>query len=610
MKGLNVVDGAESSPLGLLHINVGRVLGPLQATAGKEKVDKYIVACAKVQFWADLIDIVKLNCFLEDLSEVDLDNQLRSAESEAECAADVILEKNPVVADSFRYPDVVSVPFRIDSHIDLLRKVLHLPMPECCGYDLADLELIVDDVLRLIACVTFDRPFLIVGIRTGGTYLAPLWAAALKNFGYTDAIWCTTRLGTKCGGLRLARKWLRTRSKPVVVVVDDRPDSGNTMALVAMHLRGGDIDLWFSSVGRIWRGSSTSLMPAVCSVRKTSKSRIPRLWECLLPDRQPDLITRLQETLNIPALSDGALVHIRCPQGELRYGKGEALLPWNDPRVLSGRRPLVNPRKTPIEIRDRRGQVFLHLRFIGESVFGRAEFDRVQKIGPTEAAWLIDGYAITVDIGSASEFRRQFSIENQSGRADLIRQAANWLIAPESLTVAHSSDSLGFIATRPRWFTLANIVHQRFGFDPLHELSASLCAFLFEPVPWPGRTRRLFRSSLRYGCGGWHWQVDRGKKLHRFQLEANWGDVSYLELEVAVFALENALSIDDANDLASRCELKWSGIRLNFPLAALVILESRVRSVMAPSNRGKVRFFEDYRQLMRSVSELAEIPMT
>ncbi|AZF21563.1 hypothetical protein C4J91_2813 [Pseudomonas sp. R3-52-08] len=483
-------------------------------------------------------------------------------------------------------------------------------MPECCGYDLADLELIAGDVDRLIAQVRLDRAFLIVGIRTGGTYLAPLWKAVLSGLGIADVHWCTVRPREGCvtfDGLETVRAWLEYHSVPVIVVVDDRPDTGATMERVAAQLRKPGVDLWFSSVGELWHGPTTHPMPPHPQAYVLPDSRAPRLWECLLPDGQPEFIARLRETSGIPSIPAQARLHFRCPQGEVRYGQSCAWLPWNDPRVLNGHRPLVNPRKTPIEILGPDGEVLLHLRFIGEGLFGRAEFERVRKMGTTAAAWLVDGYAITVDIGPTRSFQEEFHIANRPRRADLLLQAANWLTVPAQQTIAHTYHSPVVMDLDPRWSAMADTMQERCGCDPLQEISEPLSAFLAEPVPWPGQAGTVFRSSLRYSSGGWHWQVDQHGRLHRFQLEANWGDVSFPELELAAFILENHLSIEDAGQLASLCGLAWLSVRESLSLAALMIIESRVRSVRIPSDSGRITFYEDFHKLIRTTSELAEI---
>lgn len=610
MNDLLVDQSAQAGPMGLMRIDIGRVLSHLRAAAAPGTLDRYMVTCASVQFWADLLAVGKLNGVLDDTTTEELEEQLRHAECEADCAAQVMLGRIVAASEGIDQLASVSVALHLNSSPDSLGKVLHLPMPECCGYDIADLALIAGDADRLTAQVHLDRGFLIVGIRTGGTYLAPLWKAVLTGLGVADVHWCTVRPQEGCAtsdGLEAARAWLEHRISPVIVVVDDRPDTGATMERVATQLREPCVDLWFSSVGKLWHSPVGHPMPTHAPAYVMRDSRAPRLWECLLPGEQPEFIARLRDTAGIPLLPTQARLHFRCPQGEVRYGFSRAWLPWNDPRVLTGHRPLVNPRKTPIEILGPDGDALLHLRFIGEGVFGRAEFERVREMRSTGTAWLVDGYAITADIGATRTFQEQFHAASQPRRTDLLHQAAKWLAVPAWQTIAHTYHSPVVRALDPRWSAMADTMRERCGCDPLQEISEPLRAFLVEPVPWPGRAGRAFRSSLRYASGGWHWQVDRHGRLHRFQMEANWGDISFPELEVAAFILENRLAIEDAGELASLCGLAWSSVRESLSLAALMIAESRVRSVRITSDSGRITLCEDFHQLIRTTSELAEI---
>ena len=599
-----------ASPVGLIRIDIERALGRLHAAAAPGALDRYLAACASVQFWADLLSLVKLNGVLGDTTTEELEGQLRRAECEADRAVLAMLGRITVVSENIDYLATASVALHASTSPDCLSKVLHLPMPECCGYDLADLELIAGDADRLIAQVRPDRPFLIVGIRTGGTYLAPFWKAVLTGLGVDDVHWCTVRPREGCttvDGLETARAWLQHQLAPVVVVVDDQPDTGATMECVAAQFREYGVDMWFSSVGKLWHDPAVRLMTSHPPAYVRRDTREPRLWECLLSSEQPEFIARLRDTAGLPPLPAQARLNLRCSQGEMRYGFGRAWLPWNDPRVLSGHRPLVNPRKTPIEILGPHGEALLHMRFIGEGVFGRTEFERVQKMGSTGAAWLVDGYAITVDIGATRSFQEQFHSSGPPGRADLLLQAANWLSVPEWQTIARTYNSPVVMALNLRWSAMVNTMRAHCGCDPLKEISESLSGFLAKPVPWPGRKGRAFRSSLRYGSGSWHWQVDGYARLHRFQLEANWGDISFPELELAAFILENRLALEDAGQLASLCGLSWSSVRESLPLAALTIAESRAKSVRVLSDSGRITLCEDFHQLIRTTSELAEI---
>jgi hypothetical protein len=608
MSNLRITRPVHADFAGLIDIDVRRVLGRLRAAAGQSTVDRYLVACAVVQFWADLFASHKPDEVVMMTTTQEIKAQLRRAECEADHAAQVLLGKGAVAPEVADDPASVHVALREDLWPDFLGKLLHLPMPECCGYDLADIELIALDGERLTEQVGLDRPVLIVGIRTGGTYLAPLWKAVLTGLGVADVHWCTVRPQAGCEAfddLKTAQAWFERRFVPVVVVVDDQPDTGVTMERVAALLRAPGIDLWFSSVGKLWRGPAVHPVPAHSPASRVCTRRSPRLWECLLPDDHPEFMARLRAVPDLPVLPDQVRLQFRCSQAEARYGLGRAWLPWNNPLVLNGQRPLVNPRKTPVEVCGPDGGVRLHLRFVGEGVFGRAEFQRVQDMDGVCPAWFIDGYAVTVDIGATRPFREQFQAATPALRADLLVQAAHWLTVPTWQVIAYVPNSPVMMALSPRWSAIVNAMRERCGRDPLLEVPELLGAFLVQPVPWLGRSGRAIRSSLRYACGGWHWQVDNQGQLHRFQLEANWGAVSFPELELATFSLENHLAPADARHLASLCGLAYSSVQESLSLAALTIAEARVRSVRTFSDEGRITLCQDFHQLIKTTFDLA-----
>ncbi|MFN2495711.1 MAG: hypothetical protein ABR608_07370 [Pseudonocardiaceae bacterium] len=80
------------------------------------------------------------------------------------------------------------------------------------------------------------RPLLVVGVRTSGSYLAPLCAAALRQAGYTRVQMLTLRpAGPLLRGERdLQRR--SARSGGLVVLLDDPPTTGNSVAEVAARL--------------------------------------------------------------------------------------------------------------------------------------------------------------------------------------------------------------------------------------------------------------------------------------------------------------------------------------------------------------------------------------
>jgi hypothetical protein len=243
------------------------------------------------------------------------------------------------------------------------------------------------------------------------------------------------------------------------------------------------------------------------------------------------------------------------------------------------------------------------LRFIGESAFGRAEFDRVQEMNRERRAWFLDGYLVSEDIGPAESFRERFHAANASVRADLLVQAADWLTVMTRQPMAQVHGNPMALALWPEWTALIDLLRLRCGRLP--ETPRPLRAFLSTPTPWLGQSGKAIRSSLRYACGGWHWQVDGRGRVHRFQLEANWGDVSFPELELAAFSLENCLPLAHARQLASLCGVPYSSIRQSLSLAALTIAKARATSARTLSDGGRFALCSDFEQLLLTVSELA-----
>lgn len=602
MSDFALAPSAHIGPHGVIRIDVAQVLGRLHAAVGHDSLDRYLVACAAVQFWADLL----ATCRPRRTTTDEIDEALRRARREADLAAQVLVKS--VAGTSHMSQAVVSAWVELGdaSRLSSLDKALHLPLPECCGYNVADIELIPGDGARLAEQVGTARPILIVGIRTGGTYLAPLWKAVMTGLGVKEVSWCTVRPCSgkaPADGLAAARAWLEHRIAPVVVIVDDQPDTGATMEGVASMLHSPGIDLWFSCVGSVWRGPMARTVPIRSPEREASRRRNACLWQCLLVDEHPRFMSRLCEMPGLPALPDRAQLQFRCPTGEARYGLCRPWLPWNHPHVLSGRRALANPRKTPLVISGPEGEALLHLRFVGEGVFGRAESERIQNMHPERRVWFIDGYAVTGDIGPTQLFREYFHGACSSVQADLLVQTANWLAVLTRDVVAYADHSSGSMALGLRWSALVDAMRARCGRLP--EMPGPLRAFLERPVPWLGRTGRAIRSSLRYSCADWHWQVDRRQRLHRFQLDANWGGVSFLELEVAAFAVENRLSLEDTRCLSALCEVAYSSVQESLTLAALTIAEARLRSVKKLSGSGRIALRQDFDQLLMTVSDLA-----
>ncbi|HEY6951361.1 MAG TPA: hypothetical protein VI758_03070, partial [Bacteroidota bacterium] len=82
-----------------------------------------------------------------------------------------------------------------------------------------------------------ERPLLIVGPRTAGSYFAPLARAYCLKLGWKDVAWLTVR--PKLGVSSAERRSLRSMLKkdPLVLVMDDYPNTGFTLDVTVKVLR-------------------------------------------------------------------------------------------------------------------------------------------------------------------------------------------------------------------------------------------------------------------------------------------------------------------------------------------------------------------------------------
>ncbi|WP_133260105.1 HAD hydrolase family protein [Streptacidiphilus pinicola] len=80
---------------------------------------------------------------------------------------------------------------------------------------------------------TRERPLLVIGVRTSGSYLAPLLGAALRQSGRRTVLVGTTRPGLALLPGRAAEVAAVRREGGTVLVIDDPPASGASLAAVA-----------------------------------------------------------------------------------------------------------------------------------------------------------------------------------------------------------------------------------------------------------------------------------------------------------------------------------------------------------------------------------------
>jgi hypothetical protein len=163
----------------------------------------------------------------------------RSLATLVETLADVVAES--VVRGRARAIDLVEPAEGIASAItslplSLRREVLRLP--SCFqAFDLepGDIRELADRFSR--SWPARARPLLVVGVRTSGSYMAPLCAAFLKARGYRDVRLLTLRPEHQLFGRERAAARAVAQSGGLSLIIDDPPGSGRSVARVASELR-------------------------------------------------------------------------------------------------------------------------------------------------------------------------------------------------------------------------------------------------------------------------------------------------------------------------------------------------------------------------------------
>jgi neamine phosphoribosyltransferase len=481
------------------------------------------------------------------------------------------------------------------------------PRPEGLGYDLCDLEVADDDARWWLARLPGEHRIAVLGIRTGGSYLAPLWATRSEDGAYAT-VRPLGRAGSRC---YLARELdglgACCAAATDVVITDDQPNTGETVLALADVLgkRHPDLRLWLASPGRIYRIAHAALRQERRARPLAPRDPVP-LWRLL---RSPErLVARIAAT--IPGIADDLDVVWRVRGLSARYEAGRCWLPWDAPALEPLDRRLINPHKTPFTLVQRRtGAPVWHARFIGESPFGDEEAARVRRFGRLAGpgAVFVDGYLLTRHCGDLTELRVAYLGAPPADRARLRHQVAAYLSTLERDAVLRGGRG-GRVALRA-------------------ELERGLAALerrLSVPAaPWPrervpeaiersGTRGVLVRSSLRYSHPSWHWQVSASLEVRRFQIDANWGQSSSIDLELASFLLDvqfppedlGALLAEFAPDPAYRDALA-RGVRDRLGHAVLLWIETWLRGVRRPADHA-AGLIRDELDAMWSYIERAE----
>lgn len=573
-----------------ITINPNRVLGRLTAVAKPGDVrDAYLVAAAAVQFWADAALAASMTG--ERSAQGLAKHAGGRANAAADAAARALVGNGPVQRPK---------PLRIDADLTIatnasgavpLEKLLTSPLPEFCGYNLADIEVCVTDASWLA-----DRcapRVLVVGIRSGGGMLAPLWAAALAARGVA-ASWTTLRPSGQAvarsgyDGDEIARARALLGGAPTdLVVVDDLPDTGATVAQLAALLVPHAARAWFAAVGCIEELDAHGRRTAAHAVTPVLPGRSRRLWQLLLPPDHAAFADRLGEHL-AQRLPDKVQIKVRRPELEVRYGRRTPWLVWNDPALALQQRRLINPRKTPLTVESADGTPLWHLRFIGDGPWGRAEHVRVEAEDEIGACF-IDGYRVSPHVPGLAALAERLCVAEAADRERLLARSADRL----SAIIDGASVAVGDLGQRDVGAALRSqleLLARRFDLPAL--LSLRSLSGVAAGAPSERSTRTLY-TSLRYSHGHWHWQADAAGTVLRFQRETTWGGVSTAELEVASFAMEHALTPDELASVAEKCGVMPRSVVGSLADALLIMMKALCRSVREVDAAGRERLRGD-----------------
>jgi hypothetical protein len=488
----------------------------------------------------------------------------------------------------------------------LIEKALFRPLPECCGYDLGDLEVCAEDARRFAREHAKSRPIMLVGIRSGGSVLAPIWHALLSARGAAETDWTTVRpIDGECRPEETARilDWAKQRIAPVFILLDDQPDTGATMACVADALRPASAEIWYASIGRLWQDRSGRREKVAAGSPLRGRPR-PALWQSLRPGEHGRFLDTLSSLPGLPPLPSGSEVRIHLSALEARYGRAAPWRPWQEIPAGPDGRHLINPRKTPLIVTDACGTPRLHLRFVGEGAHGLAEHERVNSLSGSPPGWFMDGYRIVPHVEGLQPLREALAAADELRRASLLAACARWLRKLASEPLACELDRR---VARPVAAELADRLQRlnlRFGLSlavppDFHGLDRARVSF------WGSATRAI-RSSLRYSHAHWHWQLGADGTVHRFQAEANWGSVSCIELEIASFAIEQKFSPAAVRWLAAQCDVPYEHVVEQLPAAALLSIAALAREVRVVDEQGLVRMQTDVAGTFDAIRHLIE----
>ncbi|MFD7663869.1 hypothetical protein [Streptomyces sp. NPDC059788] len=502
----------------------------------------------------------------------------------------------------------------------LLRHATDWKTPECYAYDLADLSPVHGQATTWLRETVPHGPVFVVGVRTGGSYLAPLWAAAVAARGRQAAAWTTLRPLRRAGRAELVPTETDRlpRALPpgtTVVAVDDQPDTGNTARAVRDALRRrfpAARDIVFASPGRVYHLDEDGLRPVV----ETSPVRTapPRLWQSLAPADADRLTARARAHGVLPA--DGTPyrhVPFRGPFHE-RYGPPAGSAADADGAAAGPGPRRISPRNRPFSLVTDSGEGgAYHFRFAGTGPHGAGCAQVLDALGEflPPVRHHLDGYLVTAHEPGLLPLGPALSGPSGPWRRRALDAVVRYWRGLEALGGLGEVDRAVVHDPRDRLDGALRRLRDRLD-GPLPVDGAWLGRHLPRRAELGGIRGRLLRTSLPYSHQGWHWRVKVPAGAHepvavrRFGLDWVWGGVGSLESEIASFVVENRLDgacldelraaladdalLDAALDLAG--EALWWNVK------------SWLRRCPAPDAAAARRIREDLDTLARYVADV------
>src|SRR5215213_8207989 len=159
-----------------LEIDPHAILTGLRRTVAESARtrDQYLWACSAARLCADLALAAAASAQPSETIEA-----ARKAAAEIEQltlpAADALIAGEAIATGTVSFPHL-SFQGDLEPWQELIDVALLAPLPEAFGYDLGDPELCIDDARWFAAHHVSDAALLVIGIRSGGSFLAPIWA--------------------------------------------------------------------------------------------------------------------------------------------------------------------------------------------------------------------------------------------------------------------------------------------------------------------------------------------------------------------------------------------------------------------------------------------------